>query len=151
MNPWPRVPLIIQSGYSLLKSMIDVDRLAGELADRGFRQAVLADDHSWAGAEKFDDRLRRQGVSPWLGITRRIWVADGQRVVRLVAETREAWHWLIQADDVMQALPEGVWVIVAASQDSWWLTGADELGRWAGERVVVAQVQPRGFASPPAS
>ena len=137
MNPWPRVPLIIQSGYSLLKSMIDVDRLAGELADRGFRQAVLADDHSWAGAEKFDDRLRRQGVSPWLGITRRIWVADGQRVVRLVAETREAWHWLIQADDVMQALPEGVWVIVAASQDSWWLTGADELGRWAGERVVV--------------
>jgi len=117
--------------------MIDLDRLAGELADRGFRQAVLADDHSWAGAEKFDDRLRRQGVVPWLGITRRIWVADGQRVVRLVAQTAEAWHWLIQADDVMQALPEGVWVIVAASQDNWWLTGADELGRWAGERVVV--------------
>ena len=123
----------IWSGYTLLRSLWKISDLVGELANRGFKSALLADFETLAATEEFDRLMRKAGLFPLIGVSC-LWYLNGTpHEVRLVANDSAAWPSLVawpQANDVP---PIGTTLVLGASSTLWW----ESLGPKWGSSVVV--------------
>ncbi len=123
----------IWSGYSLLQSLWKIPQLVGELADRGFQSALLADFETLAGTEEFDRRMRQAGLFPLIGVSRLWYVAGTPHEVRLVADGVDAWPDLVRWANFDNAVPSAATLVLSASPKLWW----DSLNLESGSSVVV--------------
>lgn len=85
----------VYSGYSLLRSTLDVESGLERMRAAGVEQPGLADFESMAAAERFYRVARRLGLCPWIGVTRELQTSGGRVVpVRLFALTAEGYRLL---------------------------------------------------------
>lgn len=85
----------VYSGYSLLRSMLDLQSALECMQAVGIEQVGLADFESMAAVERFYRGARRLGIGPWVGVTREL-EGPGGRVwtVRLFALAEEGYRRL---------------------------------------------------------
>lgn len=117
-----------------MRSLWTIPDLVEALGERGFGAALLADFETLAATEEFDRRMRQAGHFPLVGVSRH-WLSleGGLREVRLVAETSEAWPWLVRFSQWNGESLPGLTLILGASPHPWWRDDA----RILSQSVVV--------------
>lgn len=138
------VPLLnVWSGYSLLRSLWDMERGVGELYALGYRQVGLADFHSLAGAELFDRTARAAGLAPWLGVTLEAAAGAAVGIVRVYALDPAGWGRLCATSGHRAPVPveqlASPHVMLCLTGD-WWQPVADSLAA-LGFGLVVQEVE----------
>ncbi|MBX5466330.1 MAG: DNA polymerase III subunit alpha [Firmicutes bacterium] len=99
--------LDIFTGYSLLRSAWRLERGIERLAAGGIAVAGIADWETLAAADRFQGLARRHGLTPWIGVTRRLYTPVGSVELKLYARNRAAFAHLCAT------LSEPQWEVVA--------------------------------------